>query len=116
MTVEPVGNGPAGVRVLRASGDLDIAVAPELAARVPELVEGAAGVVLDLGPVTFLDSAGVRLVDGFARECARRDVAFVAVAPPHGRPRRILEIVGFGPPLVVDELSAAVASVSPRTA
>jgi anti-anti-sigma factor len=116
MTVETVGDGAAGVRVLRASGELDIAVAPELAARVPELVEGAAGVVLDLGPVTFLDSAGVRLVDRFARECARQDIRFVAVAPPHGRPRRVLEIVGFGPPLVVDELSAAVAAVSSRTA
>jgi anti-sigma B factor antagonist len=116
MTVETVADGPAGVRVLRASGELDIAVAPELVARAAELVEGAAGVVLDLATVTFIDSAGVRLVDRFARECARRDVRFVAVAPPHGRPRRVLEIVGFGPPLVVDELSTAIASVSPRTA
>jgi hypothetical protein len=40
----------------------------------------------------------------------------VAVAPPRGAARRILEIVGFGPPLVVDELSVAIASASPRTA
>jgi anti-sigma B factor antagonist len=116
MTVETVGDGPAGVRVLRASGELDIAVEPELVARVAELIEGAAGVVLDLTPVTFMDSAGIRLVDRFARECARRDVRFVAVAPAHGRARRVLEIVGFGPPLVVDELSAAIASASSRTA
>ena len=116
MTVETVPDGPRGVRVLRASGELDIAVAPDLQARVPELVEGAAGVVLDLRPVTFLDSAGVRLVDRFAHECGRRDVAFVAVAPPRGAARRVLEIVGFGPPLVVDELSVAIASASPRGA
>jgi anti-sigma B factor antagonist len=115
MTVEAVEHGPAGVRVLRASGELDIAVVPELLGRVTELVEGAAGVVLDLAPVTFLDSAGIRLVDRLARECAHRDVAFAAVAPAHASPRRVLEIVGFGPPLVVDELSTAIASVAPRT-
>jgi anti-anti-sigma factor len=116
MTLETVLDGPGGVRVLRATGELDIAVAPDLLVRVPELIEGAAGVVLDLRRVTFLDSAGVRLVDRFARECRRREVGFVAVAPPRGAARRILEIVGFGPPLVVDELSVAIASASPRTA
>lgn len=116
MTVEAVPGGPTGVRVLRARGDIDVSVAPDLQARVAELVEGAAGVVLDLGPVTFLDSAGTRLVERFARECGQRDIGFVAVAPPGAAPRRVLEIVGFGPPLVVDELSTAIATVSPRTA
>jgi anti-anti-sigma factor len=116
MTVEAVQGGRGGVQVLRASGELDIASAPDLAARIPELVEGADGIVLDLSPVTFLDSAGVRLVDRFARECGRREVGFVAVAPKRASARKVLEIVGFGPPLVVDELSAAIAAVSPRTA
>jgi anti-anti-sigma factor len=116
MTVEAVPGGPTGVRVLRAGGEIDVAAAPDLLARVVELVEGATGVVLDLGPVTFLDSAGTRLVDRFARECGLRDIGFVAVAPPGAVPRRVLEIVGFGPPLVVDELSTAIASVSSRTA
>jgi anti-sigma B factor antagonist len=116
MTVETVSDGAAGVRLLRAGGELDIAVAPDLVGRVPELVEGAAGVVLDLRAVTFLDSAGIRLLDGFARECGRRRVGFAAVAPTRAGPRRILEIVGFGPPLIVEELSTAIESVSPHTA
>jgi len=36
----------------------------------------------------------------------------VAVAPPGGTPRRVLEIVGFGPPLVVDELVEALTLAS----
>jgi anti-anti-sigma factor len=113
MTLETVpGGGEAGVRVLRAGGELDIVGATDLLGRVVDLIEGASGVVLDLRPVTFLDSAGVRLVDRFARECGHRGVAFVAVAPLGGAPRRVLEIVGFGPPLVVDELEAALTSAA----
>jgi hypothetical protein len=43
-------------------------------------------------------------------------VGFAAVAPMRGGPRRVLEIVGFGPPLIVEDLSTAIDSVSPRTA
>jgi anti-sigma B factor antagonist len=117
MTIETVSDaGAEAVRVLRADGELDVAVAPDLLARVPELVKGAGGVVLDLRTVTFLDSAGIRLLDRFARECGQCGVRFSAVAPERRGPRRILEIVGFGPPLVEDELSRAIDSASPRTA
>ena len=74
-----------GARVLRMRGELDIAVAPGLLPRVPELVAGAAGVVLDLSAVTFFDSAGVRLVDRLARECGRVGVRFAVVATPGRR-------------------------------
>lgn len=116
VTIETVPEGTDGVRVLRAEGELDVAVADLLLGRVPELVDGAAGVVLDLRPVSFLDSAGIRLLDRFARECGRRGVRFAAVAPVASSPRRVLEIVEFGPPLVVPDLATAVSSVSPRTA
>ena len=100
-----------GVRVLRISGELDIAVAPGLLPRVPELVGGAQAVVLDLAAVTFFDSAGVRLVDHLARECGRADVRFSVVATPGTTPARVLDIVGFGPPLVTPDLAAALAAV-----
>lgn len=116
VTVETVSDGTEAVRVLRAAGELDIAVAAGLLARVPDLVEGAAAVVLDLRPVTFLDSAGVRLVERFARECRRRFISFAAVAPEAKGPRRVLEIVGFGPPMIVTDLPTAMESVAPRTA
>jgi anti-anti-sigma factor len=104
--------GPAEARVLRMRGELDVAVAPDLMPRVPELVSGVPGVVLDLTAVTFFDSAGVRLVDRFARECGRDGVAFAVVAAPGTPPARVLEIVGFGPPLVAADLGAALAAVA----
>ncbi len=107
-----VRRGPDETRVLRMTGELDIAVAPELMPRVPEMVSGVPGLVLDLSAVTFFDSAGVRLVDRFARECGRGGVAFAVVAAPGTPPARVLEIVGFGPPLVAADLGAALSAVN----
>jgi anti-sigma B factor antagonist len=109
LTVE-VG-GDHGPRVLRMRGELDIAVAPGLLPRVPDLVAGAPGVVLDLSAVTFFDSAGVRLVDRLARECGRARVRFAVVATPGTTPARVLDIVGFGPPLVTADLAAGLDAV-----
>ena len=51
----------AGAAVIRPVGELDIATADELGAAVERsLRSDAATVVLDLGAVTFIDSAGVR--------------------------------------------------------
>ena len=116
VSVEIVPGGRGGVRVVRAGGELDVAAAPDLLPRVPELVAGAAGVVLDLTPVAFLDSSGVRLIDRFARECGDRGTPFAVVAPPEGITRRVLDIVGFGPPLVLEDLEAAVRAVRSASA
>ena len=77
---------------------------------------GAEAVVLDLTQVAFLDSSGVRLVNRFARACGGDGTPFRVVAPPGGITRRVLEIVGFGPPLVLDDLAAAVATVRAASA
>jgi anti-sigma B factor antagonist len=109
LTVEVVDE--RGTRVLRLTGELDIAVGPGLLPRVPELVAGAPGVVFDLSAVTFLDSAGVRLVGRLARECGQVDVPFAVVATPGTTPARLLHIVGFGPPMVVANLAAGLDAV-----
>ena len=100
-----------GARILRMSGELDFAVAPDLLPSVPEFVAGAAGLVLDLTAVTFFDSAGVRLVDRLARECGRTGARFSVVATPGTTLARVLDIVGFGPPMVVPDLAAGLAAV-----
>ncbi len=105
--------GSAPVRVLRFRGELDVAVAPDLLPRVPDLVAGTPGLVLDLTAVTFFDSAGVRLVDRLARECGRAGVPFAVAATPGTPPSRVLDIVGFGPPLVRADLRTAVDAVTP---
>ncbi|HWH30671.1 MAG TPA: STAS domain-containing protein [Mycobacteriales bacterium] len=110
MTVETVRDDV--VRVLRASGELDAAVAPPLLDQVGDWVRGARAVVLDLADVAFFDSSGVRLVDRFSRECGRAGASLRVVAPPGGVARQVLEIVGMAGPLVDDDLDAAVAALS----
>ena len=113
-TVEMVTERAEPVRVLRAEGELDLAVCPICwpACRTWSRAPPASS---STRPVTFLDSAGLRLLDRIARECGERGARFAAVAPERGGPRRILEIVGFGSPMVVEELSTAIAAVSSGT-
>lgn len=49
---------------LELTGELDLATAGELE-RALEAVEGAAGVVIDLRPLDFIDSTGLRLIIQF---------------------------------------------------
>jgi anti-sigma B factor antagonist len=100
-----------GVRILRAAGELDIAVVPAMLPGVPALVAGASGVVLDLTAVHFFDSSGVRLVDHLLRECARDGATLKVVAPPGHRARRVLEIVGMAGGLLADDLETAIEAV-----
>jgi anti-anti-sigma factor len=80
-----------GVTVLRASGEIDMATAPELGARMSEL---NGEVVVDLEGVTFLDSRGIaalvvahgQLTDAGGSLTLRR---------PNEVLRRTLEIVGL---------------------
>ena len=103
MTLEPL-PPHHGVRVLRLSGEVDVLSAQRLHEQAVVLLSDEP-LVLDLTDVTFLDSSGVQLVDRLAR--ARAGGGFRVVAPPGGRPRRVLDIVGFGDGLIADNLDQA---------
>jgi anti-anti-sigma factor len=110
MTVETTDAGD-GVVLLHGSGELDIAVVPDLLPTVGPAVAGARAVVLDLTDVTFFDSSGVRLVDRLVREAARAGATLKVVAPRGGPVRRVLELVGMAGPFVVDDLPTAMQDV-----
>ena len=103
----------AGVRVVALGGDVDVLVAPHVAARLPELMDDVRALVLDLADVTFFDSSGVRLVDDVARGCAGRAIAWRVVAPAGGPSRRVLELVGMAGLQVVEDRATALAQVLP---
>lgn len=110
MTLQPM-PADAGVRVLRAEGDLDARTVPPLLDALPGLVGAARGVVLDLSAVPFFDSSGVRLLDRLARECGGAGVPFRVVAPPATASRRVLDLVGLAALLADDDLPAALSAV-----
>lgn len=111
MTVEVLPDD-AGVRVLRAQGELDIATVPAVLEASASLVAGATGVVLDLSDVTFFDSSGVRLVDRLSRDAARAGARYRLVAPSGSTARRVLELVGLAAALADEDLPTALAAVA----
>lgn len=87
---------PDDVRpVASVVGDVDLSNAEVIAQSLRQLVPNtAAGLVLDLSRVTYLDSTGIRLIFQLARELADRqqDVRVVVV---HASPlRRVLLLAG----------------------
>jgi anti-anti-sigma factor len=78
--------------VIRLIGDVDFMNARELAMRVEGLCRDAEAVVLDLAATTYLDSAGVWLIDGAARACGTQGVPLAARVPADSVVRRVVEL------------------------
>ena len=83
-------DAPAGVSLIVLRGELDLAAAPLLRARVDDAVSGRA-LVVDLAGTTFIDSAVLKELLRARAELSARDVRLVlaGVAPPV---RRLLDL------------------------
>jgi anti-sigma B factor antagonist len=84
------GEGPEGVSVIVLRGELDLAAAPILRARVDEAMAGRA-VVIDLAETTFIDSAVLKELLRARAELAANDVRLVLAAVPMPV-RRLLDL------------------------
>lgn len=94
-------------------GEIDLGTAPALGETVLRHTAAVVAVVLDLSAVTFLDSAGVRLLDGLVGAYEGRGSAIRLVAPEHGVARFTLTLCAFRTDLVeptVDRARAALLS------
>jgi len=86
-----------GVRVIAVAGELDIATAPQLCARLDATRTGRRPrLLVDLTAVDFCDSTGLRALLGAASEVRAHGGRFAIVCPPRGDVARLLEIVGAG--------------------
>ena len=82
---------------LELHGELDIGTAPELDRAVGEALEdGFREVVLDLGPTTLLDSAGLGALIRAAREVDARQGTMAVVSPPGSEARVVIEMSRTG--------------------
>ena len=84
------GDSTDRVRVLVLSGELDLAAAPRLRARVDETAPGRA-LVLDLSDATFIDSAVLKELLRARAELADREVRLV-LAGVSAPVRRLLDL------------------------
>jgi anti-sigma B factor antagonist len=107
----------SGVTVLAARGDLDLATAPRLTARLEAMREhGARRVLVDLSGVEFCDSTGLRALIGAAGEVrAAGGRMAITAGPDDGAVARLLLVTGASEWLEVhpDE-SAGVAALGRR--
>jgi anti-anti-sigma factor len=101
----------SGIDLVHLRGDIDMASAPALEDRILDRIAGGRGVVIDLGSVTHLDSAGVRLLDGVVRTCMTRDVAVRLVAPETAPAGFVLTLSEFRANLRAPSLEAALATM-----
>jgi anti-anti-sigma factor len=95
------------VVVARLRGEIDLANARAIGSLVTGAVPNeAAGVVLDLSDVTYLDSSGVHLVFDLSERVAARQQRLALVVPENARIRRVLDLVNVGAVLPVTATSA----------
>ncbi|MDA0163118.1 STAS domain-containing protein [Solirubrobacter ginsenosidimutans] len=86
------------VVIAAITGEIDISNARELEAEiVAELDAGAAGLVIDLGGLGFLDGSGVHLLYRLADRLNERGLGFALVLPEDSPPYRVLALSGTRP-------------------
>jgi len=105
------------VVIARLTGELDISVAESTGRKIAEAVPSSArGVVVDMAELEFMDSSGVSMLFGLARQVGSHRQQLVVVAPT-GRPvSRVLQIVDFdrAAPVREDVDTAIEALATPR--
>jgi anti-anti-sigma factor len=84
---------------LQLSGELDLASSNSLIEAVTRLCgAGAREIVLDIGPLVFIDSTGLRALLSSRAVCAEKDAALMlSPAPDKVSPqvRRLLQVTGL---------------------
>jgi anti-sigma B factor antagonist len=95
LAVEQNGRGS----VVRITGELDMATAPQLRQCLADL-DGAA-VTLDFSGVTFMDSSGISVL-AWARKRARQGGAELHVRGVRSAQMQVLEITGMANDLNID--------------
>lgn len=80
----------------RISGDVDLANAAAVEARLMSAIRNrSTGVTLDLGAVTYLDSAGLQVVFSLTVRLRRLQIETVVVAPEGSPARHAIEMAGM---------------------
>lgn len=77
-----------------AAGELDLAGAPELGAALREQL-AAGPVLLDLMELTFMDSSGIRLIDGVLRDVTANGWDLRIARAMHERVREVFTMTGL---------------------
>ncbi|ASO21881.1 Anti-sigma-B factor antagonist [Actinoalloteichus hoggarensis] len=92
---------------LSVTGEVDLSTAPELERDLGTAItaDGAESVIVDVAGVSFMDSAGLRVLVGGLRQAEEHDVR-LTVENPQSQLRKIIEITGLADVLGLGAASA----------
>src|SRR3712207_8357051 len=96
------------VDVVRMAGEIDLANAAEIERDVVEQTGRSAAVLVDLSAVSFLDSAGVRLLDRLTEEYSGRGVPVRILVPAGSALRTTLRLCAFRDDVLAADLVTAI--------
>jgi len=100
------------VDVVELHGEVDFACTDEI--REALCAAGAPTVVVALGAVDFIDSAGLRALDTANRDLRAAGRTLALVAPPASRAAFTFRVAGFSADGVHDSVEAVLQSVAGR--
>jgi anti-sigma B factor antagonist len=92
--IDILSNAADGIPELIVTGELDSATSPRLHAAVDAVVEaGTSKVVVDLGGVSFMSSAGIGVIIGLTKTLRERGGS-LQLRHVSGRVRHVLDVTG----------------------
>lgn len=97
--------------LVRLSGEIDLANAPEIGRAIVARMSAAGKVLVDLTAVSFLDSAGVRLLDSLIGDLGDHGTPIRLVVGEHGAARMTLQLCAFRDDVLAIDLKRAAAEL-----
>ncbi len=106
-------NEQDGAMVATITGEIDLSNAATLQRAMLDAVSNTAtGMVVDLSGVSYLDSAGIRMLGEMSERLRWREQRLAVIAPEGSRVRGVLSMAGANDVVAFEEtLDAALASV-----
>jgi anti-sigma B factor antagonist len=101
-----------GIDVVRLAGEIDLANAGMIGQEIAAQTIRARAVLIDLTAVSFLDSAGVRLLDTLVGALSDRQTPIRLVVADAGAVRMTLRLCAFREDLLDADLTAAAAALA----
>lgn len=100
-----------GADLVRLAGEIDMANAPAIGAEIAVHTAASTAVLIDLTAVSFLDSAGVRLLDTLVGVLGERRTPVRLVVAGTGAVRLTLSMCAFREDVLSADLASAAAAV-----
>ncbi|MEU4423121.1 STAS domain-containing protein [Actinoplanes sp. NPDC024001] len=97
--------------LVHLKGEIDLANANDIGRAIVGRITGADAVLIDLTAVSFLDSAGVRLLDALVGDMDDRGKRIRLVVGERGAARMTLQLCAFRTDLLATDLERAAAEL-----